>query len=511
MKTVFVLFDSLNRHMLSPYGGDTVPTPNFERLAARAATFDRHYVGSMPCMPARRDLLSGRLSFLHRSWGPLEPFDNAFPEILARDKGVYSHLVTDHFHYFEDGGATYHTRYDSYEQVRGQEGDRWQAEVSPDWNALSDQIHPAQFSRERRNYKAQNAVNRQVIREEADFPSAKVFDRGLAFIERNKAAGDWFLQIETFDPHEPFHAPDRFKAPYATGWNGGIRDWPPYGRVEELPEEAAELRANYHATLAHCDHLLGRLLDRFDADNLWDDTLLIVTTDHGFLLGEHDFWAKNRMNIYQEIAHIPLFVHDPRRPASHGTRIAALTQTADFAPTLLEVHGAEIPEEMTARSILPLLDGEEKIHDALLFGYFGGAVNVTDGHYSYHRYPPDLARQEIYQYTVMPTHIYEPFPVAELAGATLAEPFSFTKGVPLLKVPVKPGSAMSRNYGPDCFIEDETRLYDLAADPQQQAPLDDPETEARMAALMASLMAGLSAPREAFARLSLTPGGIAAE
>ncbi len=73
----------------------------------RCVTFDRHYVGSLPCMPARRDILSGRLNFLHRSWGPMEPFDNAFPDLLHQ-AGVYSHLITDHFHYLEDGGATYH-------------------------------------------------------------------------------------------------------------------------------------------------------------------------------------------------------------------------------------------------------------------------------------------------------------------------------------------------------------------------------------------------------------------
>ena len=134
MKTVLVLFDSLNRHMIGPYGGD-VPTPNFDRLAARAVTYDNHWVGSMPCMPARRDLLTGRLSFLHRSWGPVEPFDRCWPDVLFEAKDTYSHLITDHFHYWEDGGATYHNRYDSYELFRGQEGDRWVPVVAPDWPA----------------------------------------------------------------------------------------------------------------------------------------------------------------------------------------------------------------------------------------------------------------------------------------------------------------------------------------------------------------------------------------
>ena len=63
--------------MLEPYGGDYLKTPNFMRLAEKSVTFETHYVGSMPCMPARRDMQSGRLAFLHRSWGPMEPFDNS--------------------------------------------------------------------------------------------------------------------------------------------------------------------------------------------------------------------------------------------------------------------------------------------------------------------------------------------------------------------------------------------------------------------------------------------------
>ena len=86
MKTVFVLFDSLNRKALSCYGGKDIPTPNFQRLADRSVVFDNHYVGSLPCMPARRDLHTGRLNFLHRGWGPLEPFDQSFAAQLHKHK-----------------------------------------------------------------------------------------------------------------------------------------------------------------------------------------------------------------------------------------------------------------------------------------------------------------------------------------------------------------------------------------------------------------------------------------
>ncbi|MDG2406398.1 MAG: sulfatase-like hydrolase/transferase [Paracoccaceae bacterium] len=98
MKTLFLLFDSLNRSALGTYGG-SICTPNFDRLANKSTVFENHYAGSLPCMPARRDMHSGRLNFLHRSWGPLEPFDDSFPDQLKKT-GTYSHLISDHYHYF---------------------------------------------------------------------------------------------------------------------------------------------------------------------------------------------------------------------------------------------------------------------------------------------------------------------------------------------------------------------------------------------------------------------------
>ena len=139
MKAIMVMFDSLNRHMLPPYGCDWTHAPNFQRLSEKTLTFDTSYVCSMPCMPARRDLHTGRPNFLHRSWGPLEPFDDSMPE-LCHTAGVHSHKVTDHHHYWEDGGATYHQRFRTHEFVRGQEGDWWKGDV----DKLRDKSYPPQ-------------------------------------------------------------------------------------------------------------------------------------------------------------------------------------------------------------------------------------------------------------------------------------------------------------------------------------------------------------------------------
>ena len=140
----------------------------------------------------------------------------------------------------------------------------------------------------------------------------------------------------------------------------------------------------------------------------------------------------------------------------------------------------------------------------MIFGYFGGAVNATDGRYTYHRFPEDLRTQEIYQYTLMPTHLRQRFTPDELSTATLAKPFGWTKSAPLLKVPVTERSPMYDNYGPGSLLESDTRLYDLVADPGQEHPLDDPQVDARMAGLMREMMARNEAPPEAFERLGLS-------
>ena len=85
----------------------------------------------------------------------------------------------------------------------------------------------------------------------------------------------------------------------------------------------------------------------------------------------------------------------------------------------------------------------------------------------------------------------------------MSEPLAFTKGVPVLKVPMTDKTPMYNNYGPGCLLEDETRLYDIKADPGQESPLDDPALEARLTAIMARLMAENDAPPEAFVRVQI--------
>jgi arylsulfatase A-like enzyme len=505
MRAVFVLFDSLCRTAMSCYSKTHVHTPNFTRFAQRAVTFDSHFVGSLPCMPARRDLHTGRLNFLHRSWGPLEPFDNSFPEML-REANIHSHLVTDHMHYFEDGGSTYHGRFRTWDFIRGQEYDPWKAMVEPPLERFREKYNAKHYDFAKGWKRLQHAVNREYMQEERDFCLPRCFESAFEFLDLNRGADNWFLQLECFDPHEPFHAPDRFKDRYRTGWNGGILDWPHYEKVTESREEIAEIRANYAALMTACDHYFGRLLDYFDRHDMWKDTALILSTDHGFLLAEHDWWGKNLMPYYTEISHIPLIVHHPDHAAQAGARRSALTQTMDIMPTILDTFGVRIPQEVRGRSVLSLLAADTPVREVGIFGMFGGPIGATDGRHTYYLYPGDLYGPGLHEYTLMPMHLHSLFSEAEMRTASLREPFDFTKGMPVLRIdalkdarriPMHDGKLFDPGVG--------TTLYDIVADPKQLKPFRDETIERRIIAGMMREMRAHDVPAEIYTRYGLMP------
>lgn len=485
MRAIMLMFDSLNRHMLAPYADTIVDAPNFARLASRAVTFDNFYAGSMPCMPARRELHTGRYNFLHRSWGPLEPFDDSMPEIL-RNAGIHTHLVSDHPHYWEDGGATYHTRYTTWEFFRGQEGDPWKGVVDGLRGGEGPRMH------------RQDAINRTYMPTEAEHSQTRTVDAGVHFLHTNADADQWLLQLELFDPHEPFFVHEPYTSRYPDDHTGPEFDWPGYQKVMEPTDQVEHARRRYAALVSMCDHSLGRVLDVMDEHGMWDDTLLIVNTDHGFLLGEHGWWAKSVMPWFNELVHLPMFLWDPRTRGA-DIRRGALAQTIDIAPTLLHYFGLETPPHMQGRDLATALEHDRRLRDGALFGIHGGHVNVTDGRYVYMRASVGPENGPLEEYTLMPTHMRARFAVEELADWEPAAPFSFTKGLRTLRVPASGGWMNPWRHG--------TLLFDLREDPQQERPLDDPDIELRMLRMLAGLLHAGDAPRSQFERLGIPHEG----
>ncbi len=506
MRCVLVLLDTLRRNNLRCYNPETrVQTPNIDAFAAESCTFDEHWIGSAPCMPARRDIMCGRLNFLERGWGPIEPFDVTLPALL-RDHGVYTHITTDHCHYMRTGGEGYLQLFNTWDYHRGQEGDPWVSRIDDPANM------PGTFyGRVRRQYQ----LNRGRWPREEDMPSPQTFQSACEWLDDNADADDFFLMVEAFDPHEPFDVPERYMDLYGGG-EGLDRDYfeiPQYKRVSEaeVPAEAVDyVQRRYDALVTCCDHWFGTLMDKLRERGIFDDTLVMLTTDHGYFLGERDFLGKNYMPLYNELAHLPLLVHYPGG-ARAGERASQITQNIDVMPTVLDLAGIPVPEEVQGVSLMSLAtDPSAPTRDYALFGYHAMDVNITDGRYTYMRAPVP-SNEPCFEYAAIPTTIRRYLGADRPADIECGR-FLARTDWPVFKVPVdRPGII---DQSDDALKEvSDTRLFNLAVDYAQLDDLtshDDPaakEAEGRMVGLLLRAMDECDAPAEQYERLGL--GGAA--
>lgn len=500
MKTILILMDTLQRKMVHAYAPDCpVITPNLDRLAQRSAVFDNHFIGSAPCMPARRDILTGRLNFLERGWGPIEPFDVTMPALLNR-RGVFSHIVTDHCHYVELGGEGYFQQYNTWDLIRGQETDVWASRIR-------DPEMPEKFlGRVGRQYQC----NRQRFKTDADYPTPKTFAAAADWLKDNEGADDFFLQVEVFDPHEPFDAAEEFLNLYPDDFPY-FYEWPRYARVnaDETPEAIGHLRNRYMATLTMADKWLGKLLDEMDRQNLWEDTMVIFTSDHGHMLGEHGCTGKNMFHAWNEMAEIPLFIHLPKDEAA-GKRFSCVTQNIDLFPTILDWFHEESYKDdgmypIHGKSLLPVLRGEtDRVRDYALYGWFGQPVNITDGHYTYFRAANEENRP-LFWYGAMLTTFPRYLGAGLPEGALDCGNYLKWAKMPVYRINqgrVNAEAMEKHGVTPDPDLK-ESMLFQIDEDNGQLCPLHDPHLEKKFKAALVEALRAHQALEEQLDRLSL--------
>lgn len=502
MRSVLFLSDTVNRRFLQIYNESGMFLPNLDRLVRRSVTFCNHFTGSAPCMPARRDIMTGRLNFLERNWGPIEAFDQTLPQIL-RDNGVCSHMVTDHYHYLEIGGENYCQMFDSWEMVRGQE-----------WDPVVSRIQNKEIPCHYGKIVPQYWYNRDLFKgDEKKFPSPTTIEKAACWLEENHDQDDFLLWVEPFDPHEPFEVPEEYLKKVGDTYEGKLYLWPEYKKVEdaELTEEALQhIRRRYLALLLMTDEWLGHIFDVMDAHDMWKDTLFIFTTDHGYMLGEHGYMAKNYMPAYNEVFHIPLIVHLPGDEGA-GKRIDAITQNIDILPTLMEFY--QIPacacrNKIHGKSWMPLIREEvDKLRECALYGYYGKQINLTDGRYTYFKAPNEENRP-LYLYTSVPTDIRAYFDADRLNDFSRIEAGAFLSWTeyPVYRIPAD--IINDNNDATLRFIylqdwEKEDQIYDLQTDYEQTSNIydDEPEITRRLDEMMERALREHDAPEEQLIRL----------
>lgn len=491
MNTILIVIDTLRRDHLGCYGNPWIKTPNLDAFAAHSVIFDNAYLASSPCMPARREILTGRYEFPFRGWGPLEPGDKDLPGALQKASKTTA-LVTDHYHLFEHGSGNYHFHFDGWEFIRGQENDHWVTDpsIAPRFPAPEKTKCHFRWAQYMRNTAQWRDADGKWKDERHTF-TAQTFEAAGNWLARNQGHREkgFILTIDHFDPHEPFDPPAPYDTMYLKGATPSARvRWPIYGKADRYtPEELADIRALYAGKVSLVDRWFGSFMRRVKELGLLEDTMILVTTDHGHLFGEHGMIGKpgsghGDATLYQEMAHIPLLVHHPDFKSQAGARRSALVQPVDYAPTALEAMGAPPNADMHGRSLLSLMQSPTaKIREHACFGKFGEGIHITDGTWTLSKWPPGNGNAPLHWYSVEPPRFIAPKGV----GAFEREHLRFS---------------IDHVRGPA-----QDALWNVAEDPRQERNVlaEHPDQARRLAEGIRTFLKQVGAPEEQAVRVGV--------
>lgn len=385
---LFVTIDQLTMAALTGPLAGAVPLPAFDRLAARGARFDNHCTVTLPCGPARASLLTGLYAMNHRAIRNGTPLARHHATVAteARKAGYepllfgYSDITPD-----PDGVDPEDPILSSYEgvapgfrelvEMRLDDGLEWPAYLRARGHDFDMGGGPVPDL-----YRPVGAGNAPrpsdpafYSAEESD--TAYLTDRTLAALDIRRDT-PWFAHVTYIRPHPPLvapapwnrlvdpaalPAPDRAHPdhPFLDAWfsapsNRGLF-WGFDGDCVGLGDALVrELRAVYLGLLAEVDHHIGRLLDWLDRTGQADRTLVVVTADHGEMLGDKAMWGKE--SVFDPAFRVPLWIVDPRGGQA-GATVTRPTESVDIAPTILDWIGRSPPPAMDGRSLLPMCRG----------------------------------------------------------------------------------------------------------------------------------------------------------
>ncbi len=493
MRTILITLDSLNRHFLSMYNAKEIETPCMEKLAKEGIVFEKHFTASAPCMPARRELLTGTLELRHRSWGPLEPFDKPISKTL-KDIGCPTMLITDHYHYFEKGGENYHTDFTGYELIRGHEEDNWKT-FNVEIPKINKLTHTSDIYER----------NRAGFTSKENYPSALTFSKAEEWAIENIETKDFFLYIDEFDPHEPFMVPDEYLEKYdKSRYDGDLLEWAIYGKWKGDESETAHLRNRYKAKICFIDDCLEKFCNILKKNDMYDDTTIIVTTDHGHYLGEHGYTGKPCCNNYNTLFNIPLIIKPATSIESNmiGKRVTGLTSTPDIPATILDIHGLKIDENLYGKSFIPLITGEtEKIRDYVLYGYYGRQLGCCDGEYTYLKSPSEENTPLYYYSTRITTHPSLTNKFQKMFKDS--DDKSIGNYLPNIDYPVMKFKLSESIFPMKWKNIEGDALFDYQNDIEQKNDIDDVELHKKYRKFLKSAMIAEKFPKEEFLRLGV--------
>ena len=353
MNIVLVIFDSLRKDCLfgSPPWGN-VHTPHLDAFAAESVTFTRAYPESLPTLPARRALYTGQRTYPFGDgdirlkgdfvgapgWGPIPEAQDTLAELLQQ-AGYRTSLISDVYHMFKPS-KNFWRGFDQWTFLRGQEIDPHRSGPHLAKDRVSNCLPPSY--RHKLNiagFTNQTLMNIHDRPHEEDFFSPAIFRQASQWLQENTDAKNFFLVLESFDPHEPWLIPDHYRKLYLKQ-EGREQIWSAYGSTSRMGKyPLRRTQANYSGSVTQCDRWFGFFIEQMQLLGLLDSSMIVVTSDHGHSIGDFNYMGKTGYPSRPEVVDVPLMIRLPK--AKHAGKFSSIfLQHHDIAAEIL--HQARV-------------------------------------------------------------------------------------------------------------------------------------------------------------------------
>ena len=394
---LMIVVDQWRGDTLGKLGHPTVKTPNIDALANEGVTFAKHYTQAVPCGPGRASMLTGLYMMTHRAVQNTIPLDARHTNIAKEvRKAGYEPALVGYTTTTPDPRET--SPQDPRFKVLGADMEGWKPVGS--WGLKMEAYFawvkakgypvpkiPTNIWLPKGQDEDDIGATAKPSAIPADLSDTSFFtDRALEYLKgtENKP---WFLHLGYYRPHPPFIAPEPYNSMYKP------EDCPAPIRAKSVDIEAAQhpmlefylksierkkffehgqgmgadmteqevlqLRATYYGLMSEVDEHVGRVCDYLKQTGQWDNTLVILTSDHGEQLGDHHLLGK--LGYFDQSFHIPMIVRDPSESANltRGKIVRQFTETVDTMPTILEWMGLPVPRTCDGESLLPFVHSDE--------------------------------------------------------------------------------------------------------------------------------------------------------
>ena len=363
---LLITLDQFRADCLSSAGHPIVRTPHLDELAANGVRFARHYSQAAPCGPGRASLYTGMYQLNHRVVANGTPLDRRFDNVaLAARRAGYTPVLfgyTDQSIDPRDADGPDDPRLSRYTGILP----GFDVELD-----LPDEHEPWVEWLAELGYDVAGGAGRLLATEherpEEHSVGAFLTDRAVDWVGRQTEP--WFAHLSYLRPHPPYSAAGEWSQAYDPDEVGQpiapvdaespyhqVVMMIPYAAAPDDPVELAHMRAQYFGMVSHVDHQLGRLWGALRGLGVWDDTVVIVTADHGEMLGDHGL--REKVGYWEQSYAIPCIVRDPSHPATHGTVVEHFTENVDVMPTICDTIGVPVPAQCDGYPLTPFLTGE---------------------------------------------------------------------------------------------------------------------------------------------------------